>query len=78
MPEVLRTLSGKIELAPSLFLEDLEHAEADLAAPAPDLVVIGRRDLRSNNSWMHNLRSWPRVRDGVRRWSIPKTPPAAA
>jgi len=55
VPEVLRTPSGKIELAPALFLEDLKHAEADLAAPAPDLVVIGRRDLRSNNSWMHNL-----------------------
>ena len=23
--------------------------------PAPELVVIGRRDVRSNNSWMHNL-----------------------
>jgi len=55
VPEVLRTPSGKIELAPALFLEDLKHAEADLAAPAPALVVIGRRDLRSNNSWMHNL-----------------------
>ncbi|HET6346147.1 MAG TPA: molybdopterin dinucleotide binding domain-containing protein, partial [Myxococcota bacterium] len=55
VPEVLRTPSGKIELAPALLLEDLWHAEADLAAPAPDLVVIGRRDLRSNNSWMHNL-----------------------
>ncbi|HEX3131937.1 MAG TPA: molybdopterin-dependent oxidoreductase [Thermoanaerobaculia bacterium] len=55
VPEVLRTPSGKIELAPALLLEDLKHAEEDLAAPAPDLVVIGRRDLRSNNSWMHNL-----------------------
>ena len=26
-----------------------------LAAPPADLVLIGRRDLRSNNSWMHNL-----------------------
>jgi anaerobic selenocysteine-containing dehydrogenase len=28
---------------------------ADLARPAPELVIIGRRDVRSNNSWMHNL-----------------------
>jgi anaerobic selenocysteine-containing dehydrogenase len=26
-----------------------------LDAPAAPLVVIGRRDVRSNNSWMHNL-----------------------
>lgn len=64
VPEVLRTPSGKIELAPALFLGDLKHVEADLAAPAPDLVVIGRRDLRSNNSWMHNL---PVLTKGPRR-----------
>lgn len=64
VPEVLRTPSGKIELAPAPFLEDLNHAEADLAAPVPDLVVIGRRDLRSNNSWMHNL---PLLAKGPRR-----------
>ena len=55
IPEVLRTPSGKIELAPQLLLDDLARVEADLACPAPALVVIGRRQLRSNNSWMHNL-----------------------
>ena len=38
-----------------MLLDDLARAAADLAAPAPDLVIIGRRQLRSNNSWMHNL-----------------------
>jgi anaerobic selenocysteine-containing dehydrogenase len=33
----------------------MARAVADLARPAPDLVVIGRRDVRTNNSWMHNL-----------------------
>nr|MBP8271863.1 molybdopterin oxidoreductase family protein [Sphaerotilus sp.] len=28
---------------------------AALHEPAPPLVIIGRRDVRSNNSWMHNL-----------------------
>jgi anaerobic selenocysteine-containing dehydrogenase len=28
---------------------------AALHEAAPDMVVIGRRQLRSNNSWMHNL-----------------------
>ncbi len=55
IPEALRTASGKIELAPQLLLDDLARAEADLQAPNPDLVIIGRRQLRSNNSWMHNL-----------------------
>ncbi|HEX2690998.1 MAG TPA: molybdopterin-dependent oxidoreductase, partial [Kofleriaceae bacterium] len=55
IPEVLRTPSGKIELAPPLFVDDLGRARADLARAVPDLVIIGRRQLRSNNSWMHNL-----------------------
>ncbi|MEI6734934.1 MAG: molybdopterin-dependent oxidoreductase, partial [Comamonadaceae bacterium] len=55
IPELLRTPSGKIELAPESFIADLQRALADLQRPAPDLTVIGRRDLRSNNSWMHNL-----------------------
>jgi anaerobic selenocysteine-containing dehydrogenase len=55
IPEMLRTPSGKIELAPPSLLADLQRAVADLARPAPELVIIGRRDVRSNNSWMHNL-----------------------
>jgi len=55
IPEVLRTASGKIELAPPVFLDDLNRARADLARAVPDLVIVGRRHLRSNNSWMHNL-----------------------
>jgi anaerobic selenocysteine-containing dehydrogenase len=57
LPEVLRTPSGKIELAPEPIVADIERLQASLQAPAPDdqLVLIGRRQLRSNNSWMHNL-----------------------
>jgi anaerobic selenocysteine-containing dehydrogenase len=55
IPEMLRTPSGKVELAPPLLLQDLERATLDLQGPAPDLVIIGRRDVRTNNSWMHNL-----------------------
>jgi anaerobic selenocysteine-containing dehydrogenase len=55
IPELLRTPSGKIELAPPLLLDDLGRARADLARAVPDLVIVGRRQLRSNNSWMHNL-----------------------
>jgi len=55
VPEMLRTPSGKVELAPALLIADLPRALQDLDTPAPALVVIGRRDVRSNNSWMHNL-----------------------
>jgi anaerobic selenocysteine-containing dehydrogenase len=55
IPEALRTPSGKIELAPQLLLDDLARVAAALHEAAPDMVVIGRRQLRSNNSWMHNL-----------------------
>jgi anaerobic selenocysteine-containing dehydrogenase len=58
IPEVLRTSSGKIELAPQLLVQDVKRLLASLV-PAEKaneyLVLIGRRDLRSNNSWMHNL-----------------------
>ncbi|MDE1147693.1 MAG: molybdopterin-dependent oxidoreductase [Azospirillaceae bacterium] len=55
IPEVLRTPSGCIELAPGILVADLARAVVQLEQPAPELVIIGRRDLRSNNSWMHNL-----------------------
>lgn len=55
IPEVLRTASGKVELAPPLLIDDLGRVRADLAREAPALVIVGRRQLRSNNSWMHNL-----------------------
>jgi anaerobic selenocysteine-containing dehydrogenase len=57
IPELLRTPSGKIELAPAMLIADLRRVAADCERPVPDLVVIGRRQLRSNNSWMHNLPS---------------------
>jgi len=55
IPELLRTPGGCIELAPPSLLADLPRAAAELTSTAAPLVVIGRRDVRSNNSWMHNL-----------------------
>ena len=57
LPEVLRTPSGMIELDHPVLVADLGR----LAAAVPDLeqremVLVGRRHLRSNNSWMHNMR----------------------
>lgn len=55
----LETASGKIECAPELLVADLQRLAARYGAPASaiaagSLSLIGRRDLRSNNSWMHN------------------------
>ncbi len=55
LPEVLRTPSGKVELAPDDFVAALAVAAAELGDETADCVLVGRRHLRSNNSWMHNL-----------------------
>src|SRR4051794_19532425 len=61
MPEILRPPSGRVELAPEALVADVARLQAALADAAdaaadPDaLLLIGRRHLRSNNSWMHNL-----------------------
>ncbi|MEN9553128.1 MAG: hypothetical protein RLY24_723, partial [Actinomycetota bacterium] len=55
-PEALRTASGKIEIAPTQLLDDMKRLHASLTTPAQhDIVLVGRRELKSNNSWMHNI-----------------------
>ena len=56
IPEVLRTPSGKIELAPAELIADLPRLRASLDHDPEQILLIGRRHLRSNNSWMHNIR----------------------
>ncbi|MEW6465945.1 MAG: molybdopterin-dependent oxidoreductase [Pseudomonadota bacterium] len=57
LPEKLCTPGRRIRLTPPLLLADLPRALARLSRPpAEGLVLIGRRHLRSNNSWMHNTR----------------------
>ncbi|HEX6816946.1 MAG TPA: molybdopterin oxidoreductase family protein [Ktedonobacterales bacterium] len=55
IPDVLRTPSGKIELAPEPLVADVARLQGDMQRTAPRMVLIGRRELRSNNSWMHNV-----------------------
>ena len=55
LPARLFTPGKRLRLAPEIFLSDVQRLEARLAAPpTKGLVLIGRRALRSNNSWMHN------------------------
>jgi anaerobic selenocysteine-containing dehydrogenase len=55
IPEVLRTPSGMIELAPDELVADVDRLRAALDDRQNGFVLVGRRDLRSNNSWMHNV-----------------------
>jgi anaerobic selenocysteine-containing dehydrogenase len=57
LPEVLRTPSGRIELCPEPVTADLGRLAGTLAESSSNggMVLIGRRHLRSNNSWLHNL-----------------------
>jgi anaerobic selenocysteine-containing dehydrogenase len=54
IPEVLRTASGRIELAPEPLAGDVERLRS-VPGRNGGMVLVGRRQLRSNNSWMHNL-----------------------
>lgn len=56
LPERLQTQSQQVALAPQIFLDDLARLDARfrVEGAAAGLVLIGRRQLRSNNSWMHN------------------------
>ena len=55
-PQLPARLGGRrLRLAPDVFLRDLDRLASVLTKPATNgLVLIGRRALRSNNSWMHN------------------------
>ena len=56
IPEVLRTPSGKVELAPEPMLADLDRLESFMGdVPNDAMMLVGRRHVRSNNSWMHNV-----------------------
>jgi len=55
LPELLRTPSGRVELAPAAILADLPRLAGALDEPADGLRLVGRRHLRSNNSWGHNV-----------------------
>jgi anaerobic selenocysteine-containing dehydrogenase len=55
IPDNLSTASGRIELAAPIVVDDLARLEAQLGDGADGLVLIGRRHLRTNNSWSHNV-----------------------
>jgi anaerobic selenocysteine-containing dehydrogenase len=57
IPEGLRTPTGMIELSPPSLIADLVRLEASIdKADNSQMLLVGRRELKSNNSWMHNIK----------------------
>ncbi|NRD77874.1 molybdopterin-dependent oxidoreductase [Bacillus sp. BRMEA1] len=69
--EIIQTSSGKIELAPPILIKDIERLKQRLEAKTESLLLVGRRDLRSNNSWLHNLPVLVKGEDRCRLWIHP-------
>jgi anaerobic selenocysteine-containing dehydrogenase len=55
VPEILGTADGKIRLTPQYLLDDLPRLAERLDRAPDELVLVSRRHLRSNNSWLHNV-----------------------
>lgn len=63
VPEILGTADKKIRLAPQYLLDDLPRLAGRLDRDTEDLVLVSRRHLRSNNSWLHNVAALMKGRD---------------
>ncbi|MEU2157912.1 molybdopterin-dependent oxidoreductase [Streptomyces sp. NPDC019396] len=73
--QVLRTRSGRIELLPGPVAADLPRLRRALGERGGGLVLVGRRHLRSNNSWLHNV---PALNGGSNRCTLQVHPDDAA
>ncbi|MER5910548.1 molybdopterin oxidoreductase family protein [Streptomyces sp. NPDC001982] len=67
LPQPLKTPSGKVELLPQPIADDLPRLRAALREHPTGLLLVGRRHLRSNNSWMHNV---PALTGGSNRCTL--------
>jgi anaerobic selenocysteine-containing dehydrogenase len=55
LARVLRTTTGRVDVLPDAVAADLPRLAAAIDDADDGLLLVGRRDLRSNNSWMHNV-----------------------
>ncbi|ELS52034.1 molybdopterin oxidoreductase family protein [Streptomyces viridochromogenes] len=67
LPQPLKTAGGKVELLPQPIADDLPRLRQALRERPEGLVLVGRRHLRSNNSWMHNV---PALTGGSNRCTL--------
>ncbi len=75
LPRRLKTRSGKVELLPEPIAGDLPRLREALRERPAAIVLVGRRHLRSNNSWMHNI---PALTGGSNRCTLHIHPDDAA
>ncbi|GAB3647904.1 molybdopterin oxidoreductase family protein [Streptomyces sparsus] len=75
LPGVLSTPSGTVELCPPAVAADVPRLLGSLRRASEAVVLVGRRHLRSNNSWMHNV---PALRGGSNRCTLQVHPDDAA
>ncbi|MHC4491848.1 MAG: molybdopterin-dependent oxidoreductase [Planctomycetota bacterium] len=69
LPEMLRTEGGRLDLAPEILVKDVERLRQALAEHREDdgrLVLVGRRQMRDMNSWLHNVPGLAKGRDRCR------------
>ncbi|GAB3171837.1 hypothetical protein GCM10027162_13510 [Streptomyces incanus] len=67
LPQPLKTRSGQVEILPEPIAADLPRLRAALDERPEGFVLVGRRHLRSNNSWMHNV---PALTGGTNRCTL--------
>jgi len=76
VPTVLSTPSARIELMADELANELDRLDQALSAAAGEgLLLVGRRHLRSNNSWMHNV---PSLVSGQNRCTLQMHPEDAS
>ncbi len=63
LAEIINTPSGKIELAPPTMVNDIARMRARMTNRDGEMLLIGRRNLRTSNSFMHNLPALVKGRD---------------
>ncbi|GAA1997182.1 molybdopterin oxidoreductase family protein [Catenulispora subtropica] len=67
LPALLRTPDSRVDLAPEPIAADVARLREQLTAAPPEFLLIGRRHLRSNNSWLHNVEE---LRGGTNRCTL--------
>ena len=69
LPEIIRKDHGRLKLVHEIFEQDIERLLAGLAERRDPnrLVLVGRRQLRNMNSWLHNL---PNLAKGPERCTL--------
>ncbi len=75
LPAVLRTPGGAVELCPEPIAAEAARLRGRLGELPDGVLLIGRRHLRSNNSWLHNV---PALVGGSNRCTVHVHPEDAA